>query len=139
MPDVTDTLQPTLTAWRRQRGDDPAFVVLFGSRARGDWGPGSDYDLLVGLAGEDPRRMIDRMADFEPAGPLPLEVFPYARPEWEAMFRSDHPLLLEALAEGVVLFDRGDFARMRSEFRRACREGRLQRLPRGWRIVAAAP
>jgi predicted nucleotidyltransferase len=114
-----------------------AFAVLFGSRARGDAHAGSDYDLLVGLTGEDARRWIDRLADFEGAQPA-VEVFPYARSEWEAMFHADHPLLLEALEDGIVIADDGSFARLRTVFRKWRREGRLVRRPGGWRISAAA-
>lgn len=131
----TDALNAYVNRLRHRLGQDLAFVVLFGSRARGDWRPGSDYDVLIGLDREDPRRLIDRMAEFEGGPGLSVEVFPYARSEWEAMFRADHPLLLEALADGIILYDRGSFAGMRAAFERWCREGRLVRQPRGWTIT----
>ncbi|MFQ5827570.1 MAG: nucleotidyltransferase domain-containing protein [Candidatus Methylomirabilia bacterium] len=49
-----------------RRGEELEFVVLFGSMARGDWSRGSDYDIFVGLRGEDEKRLIDRMFEFSP-------------------------------------------------------------------------
>jgi len=36
-------------------------VILFGSRARGDWGPDSDYDLLVEVEEPDPTTRLRLM------------------------------------------------------------------------------
>ena len=53
---------PTLDLWLPQiagrlvRAMDPARIVLYGSRARGDQRPDSDYDLLVILDQVDDRR-----------------------------------------------------------------------------------
>ena len=44
-----DKLEQLLHALLGQQGDELAFVVLFGSMARGDWSLGSDYDVLIGL------------------------------------------------------------------------------------------
>src|SRR5438093_1699454 len=46
------------------RAAKPEKIVLFGSAARGEMGPNSDYDLLVIKAGKyDYWRMYDRIAD----------------------------------------------------------------------------
>ena len=37
----------------------PLRIYLFGSRARGDWGPDSDYDLMVVVPDETPRERLD--------------------------------------------------------------------------------
>lgn len=36
-------------------------VILFGSRARGDWGPWSDYDLLI--IGDFGKNYVNRIED----------------------------------------------------------------------------
>ena len=36
----------------------PLRIYLFGSRARGDWGPDSDYDLMIVLPDEAPDEML---------------------------------------------------------------------------------
>jgi predicted nucleotidyltransferase len=111
------------------------FVVLFGSRARGDWSHGSDYDLLIGLAGDDERRFIDRIGAYTPPATLALDVFPYSRPEWESMARTFHPLLLESLDHGVVLWDRGSYGELQERFRHWMQTGRVQPWRNGWKIA----
>jgi predicted nucleotidyltransferase len=51
-----------------QRQAEFAFIVLFGSMARGGWSHGSDYDVLIGLGKDHGKRLLDRMAAF----PLPV-------------------------------------------------------------------
>jgi len=99
-----------------QRRADLECIVLFGSMARGNWSRGSDYDLLIGLHGDDGQRLLDRMLAFVPSEALDVEVFPYSRSEWQRMFRACHPLFLEALEHGIGLWDRGAFAEMRTMF-----------------------
>ena len=106
-----------LSALLAQRSAELEFIVLFGSMARGDWSRGSDYDVLIGLCGDDGKRLLDRMAEFAPLGGIAIDVFPYSRSEWQRMFQIYHPLLLEALEHGVVLWDRGAFAEMHATFR----------------------
>ncbi len=111
------------------------FVVLFGSRAKGNWSPDSDYDLLIGLREDDGRRLVDRMAEFQDLVGADVEVFPYARSEWQRMFRTLNPLLLDALAHGVVLYDRGGFGAMRALFQRWREQGLVVPWGSGWRIA----
>jgi hypothetical protein len=48
--------------------------------ARGDWSRGSDYDVLIGLCGDDEQRLLDRMAEFAPSGGVAVQhVAPYDR------------------------------------------------------------
>ncbi len=122
----------------QRKGDQLAFVVLFGSRARGDWTVYSDYDVLIGLNFDDGKRFIDRILDYMPEQGT-MEVFPYSRSEWERMFRTWHPLLLEALEYGVVLWDRGDFQRMREQFRAWRKQGWLKPVEQGWQFLASPP
>jgi predicted nucleotidyltransferase len=116
------------------------FIVLFGSMARGDWSRGSDYDVLIGLCGDDGKRLLDRMAEFAPSSSgVAIDVFPYSRSEWQRMFREYHPLLLEALEHGVVLWDRGAFAEMHATFRQWRQCGQVQPWRSGWKISAPLP
>lgn len=117
----------------QERGEEVEFVVLFGSRARGDWTRGSDFDVLVGLRQDDGKRWVDRLVEWE-ATEGNVEVFPYARGEWQRMFEDRHLLLLDALEHGVVLWDRGSFKRMRATFRRWREEGLVVPWRSGWRI-----
>ena len=40
----------------------PLRIYLFGSRARGDWGPDSDYDLMIVLPDDTPEEKWQREA-----------------------------------------------------------------------------
>jgi len=62
-------------------------VGYCGSYARGDWGVGSDVDLVV-LASPVEER-CERRAPAYPAEelPVPADVFVYSPQEWEAMLR----------------------------------------------------
>ena len=116
------------------RGDGVEFVVLFGSRARGDWTRDSDYDVLVGLRSDDGKRLIDRMREFSAFVDGNIEVFPYERAGWQRMFEDRNILLLDALEHGRVIFDRGTFDAMRRTFRRWLANGEVARSGFGWRI-----
>ena len=78
-------------------------VGLFGSLVRGDYGPGSDADLLVILAA-DARRFVDRIPEFlrhfSGLG-IAVDVFPYTREEIAVM--QDAGLVKSALSERRVL------------------------------------
>lgn len=147
MPTVCyDTLEklstrPRFEAFRRtverivaERGGEIAFLVLFGSMAKGTWLPRSDYDLLIGLNVDDGKRFIDRIGEFQRLLHTDADVFPYSRSEWQKMFADCHLLMLEALDSGMVLVDDGSFAQMREQFEQCLREGIIQRRERGWKL-----
>ena len=128
-----------LNALLAQRSAELEFIVLFGSMARGDWSRGSDYDVLIGLCGEDGKRLLDRMAEFVPSSGVAIDAFPYSRSEWQRMFQAYHPLLLEALEHGVLLWDRGAFAEMRATFRQWRQRGQVRPWRSGWKITVPTP
>lgn len=94
----------------------------------------SDYDLLIGLRGEDGKRWLDRLEEFSRGIEGNIEVFPYSRREWQRMFEELHPLLLEAFEHGLVLWDRGGFAEMREVFRGWRASGKVTPWRSGWKI-----
>jgi predicted nucleotidyltransferase len=106
MATITD--DPTLRRLRRALdalyGDRIERVVLFGSRARGDAGEDSDYDLAVFLHDLTDRwhgldRLADLRADFlEDAG-----VFIDAKPYPAGAYRDRTSLMREIRREGVDL------------------------------------
>jgi len=92
---------------RLVRAMDPARIVLYGARARGDQRPDSDYDLLVVLddlgdrraARLEVRRLLDDL-------PISKDVIVAAVADIE---NSDYPpsgALYWALLEGTAIYDR---------------------------------
>jgi len=72
---------------RRLAAAHPALARLgyFGSYARGDWGVGSDLDL-VAVVSESRRPFAERALDFDFAGlPVPAELLVYTDSEWREM------------------------------------------------------
>ena len=60
-------------------------VGYFGSYARGDWGVGSDLDLVV-IVDDSPEPFERRAARWDATGlPVPADVLVYTRAEWERL------------------------------------------------------
>ena len=116
-----------------ERRDEIEFIVLFGSRAKGEWSKGSDYDVLIGLRTDDEKRLTDRIYEFSLLG-KEIEPFPYSRSEWQRMFKEFHVLLLEALEHGITMFDRGSFAEMKKTFLEWRKAGIVTPTGLGWKI-----
>ena len=90
---------------------DPEQVILFGSRARGDAGAGSDVDLIVvesGPFGESRDRDVEEarlwraLASFH----VPKDILVYSRDEVEYWRDSLNHVLARALREGSTLYER---------------------------------
>lgn len=80
-------------------------VILAGSRARGDYKPWSDYDLVV--IADFKEKYLDRIKSIlEIVGDtwLSIEPHPYTLEETKEMLRKGNPLIVDAVAEGVVLY-----------------------------------
>lgn len=117
-----------------ERGDEIEFVVLFGSRAKGEWSKGSDYDVLIGLQTDDEKRLSDRIYEFSLLSEGEVEPFPYSYSEWRRMFKEFHVLLLEALNHGLIMYDRGAFTEMRKVFSKWREVGIVVPTGSGWKI-----
>jgi len=84
-------------------GDRVARVVLFGSRARGDAQPDSDYDVAVFLR-DTPNRIaeLNRLADLSTALPDETGEFVHAMPYCAEVYNDARmPLMYEIRREGV--------------------------------------
>lgn len=86
-----------LTRWAPKVAGDNRDVVrigYFGSYARGNWGVGSDLDVLV-IVGQTDVSYLERARRFDATSlPVPADVFVYTKDEWESgVF---HPAGIEA-------------------------------------------
>ncbi len=80
--------------------------MLFGSRARGNWGLRSDADVLVILKKSQHKRFFDRIPrylDLFSKVSFPVDVFPYTEEEFDRMQKKGNKLILRALKEGILL------------------------------------
>ncbi len=81
-------VRDALRAWaERAAGAHPELcsVGLFGSYARGDWGVGSDADVLI-VVDRAQRPFVERARDWDLSPlPVPADVLVYDPAEWEAL------------------------------------------------------
>lgn len=102
----------------------PQAVILFGSRARGDWRPWSDYDILV--IADFREKYLDRIARIlEIVGDIPLDIepHPYRLDEALEMLYRGSPTIIDALEEGIVLYSTRDLERLVEAYRELKKRG----------------
>lgn len=85
----------------------PEKVILFGSRARGDAHPNSDYDLLVIKQSDEPRyrrsaSLYVALADL----PVEVEVMVYTPQEVEEWSQVPQAFITTAVREGAMIYER---------------------------------
>lgn len=85
---------------------NPERIILFGSAAREQTDRWSDVDLILVVPTE--RRFLDRLEDAYLRWTLPfaVDILVYTPAEFEAMVEQENPLISEALAHGVVLYEK---------------------------------
>lgn len=108
-------------------------VVLFGSRARGDYTVFSDYDVLIVVSKSD-ERFIDRPLKYACLVEGAVDLFVYTTREVEEMFEQGNPLILDALQQGIALFDRGFWSELRAKFEERLRRGDIKPVKLGWEV-----
>ncbi|WP_287425635.1 nucleotidyltransferase domain-containing protein [Thermomicrobium sp.] len=83
-------------------------VGVFGSYARGDWGVGSDVDLVV-IVERSARPPIERPLDLPLEKlPVPAEAIVYTREEWERLPETSPHFAAVLAREAVWVFGRPD-------------------------------
>lgn len=86
-PDA-EAVRGALRAWAERAAEahpELAAVGLFGSYARGDWGVGSDADVLI-VVDHAQRPFVERARGWDLSSlPVPADVLVYDPAEWEAL------------------------------------------------------
>ncbi|MCD6457601.1 MAG: nucleotidyltransferase domain-containing protein [Thermoproteales archaeon] len=99
-------------------------IILFGSRARGDWMPWSDYDLLIIADFElDYLDRIGEILEVLADVKLPIEPHPYTLEEVIKMLNRANPLIIDALEEGKLLFSTKEFELVNDAYCKLKRKG----------------
>ncbi len=98
-------LQPVVAALQTALGDNLIALILFGSRARGDAAPDSDWDLLL-IAENLPSSPWRRHQEILTLLPREwwhrLNILAHTPAEW---FARVTPLALDIALDGVLLYD----------------------------------
>ncbi len=92
---------------QRRRHPELLRLGYFGSYARGDWGVGSDLDLIA-LVTDSSRPFQDRPLDWDLASlPVPAEILVYTLAEWTRLQREGGRFVRTLDAETVWLGEGG--------------------------------
>ncbi len=81
-------------------------MVLFGSRARGDYSENSDLDVAIlvrGLTREMKRRILDQVAEIELEYLLPISVLVFSEDEFERLKKRERRIAIDIEREGIPL------------------------------------
>ncbi|MEM2739611.1 MAG: nucleotidyltransferase domain-containing protein [Candidatus Bathyarchaeia archaeon] len=103
---------------------NPSAIILFGSRARGDYKPWSDYDLLI--IAEFEKGYMDRIGEvIELLSDIriAIEPHPYTLEEVREMLTKGNPLIVDALGEGVILHREQNFSEIEDIYRELIKKG----------------
>ncbi|ASJ04953.1 MULTISPECIES: nucleotidyltransferase domain-containing protein [Thermococcus] len=111
---------------------NPKLILLYGSVARGTFGLGSDVDVLV-VAEDLPRNPNERLKllyDLDRTR-APIDAKAYTPGEIRKMLLRGHPLILDALSDGKVLYADEDYLEELTAMFNAVRR-KFRRFERGW-------
>ncbi|MCS7110306.1 MAG: nucleotidyltransferase domain-containing protein [Candidatus Caldarchaeum sp.] len=128
-----DKLENTVRNILRERSGEVVSVVLFGSMAKDEWTIYSDFDLIV-VVSRNGRRIIDRILEYSAYVEGPVDLFVYSVDEVLKMFEDFNVLVLDALKDGVVLYDNGFWQGLRRRLNELVEGGVLTPERRGWAI-----
>ncbi|MDH5806808.1 MAG: nucleotidyltransferase domain-containing protein [Candidatus Methanomethylicaceae archaeon] len=81
-------------------------IILFGSRARGDYKPWSDYDILI--IANFKEKYLDRIAEILELLneiKITIEPHPYTLKEAIEMLKKGNPIIVDAISEGLILYE----------------------------------
>lgn len=85
---------------------NPVKIILFGSRARSDYHPDSDYDLVIIYDGEKSRREVklEIRRLFRPPG-FSMDLFVLSSKELESQKQIANSLAREITENGIVVYE----------------------------------
>jgi predicted nucleotidyltransferase len=87
-------------------GDRLVRVVLFGSRARGDYGRESDFDIAIlvrGLTRELKHEILDKISEIEFEYLIPFSLLVLSEDEFNHLKRRERRIALDIEHQGVSL------------------------------------
>ena len=103
-------------------------AILFGSRARGDHGPWSDYDLLLIGDFKDPYlKRLKILFELSEGIRIPIEPHPYTLEEALKMLEKGNPIIVDSIEEGKILHMDEDARKLFEKYQAMKRAGKLKR------------
>jgi len=112
-------------------------IIVMGSRARGDWKPWSDVDILVvaenlpkGWLRSDVLQVID-----DTVIKAEIEVRGFTPDEFLKLLEELSLTALDAMNEGVVVYDDGYWKEAKARFEEVKKTYKLRRIDIGWEAL----
>ncbi|MEM1840371.1 MAG: nucleotidyltransferase domain-containing protein [Nitrososphaerota archaeon] len=103
-------------------------AILFGSRARGDHGPWSDYDILLIGDFHDPYlKRLKMLFELTEGLRIPVEPHPYTLDEALEMLERGNPIIVDAMEGGRMLYANDVFKVLLAKYHEMKRAGKLKR------------
>lgn len=96
-------------------------IILFGSRARKDHKPWSDYDLLI--IADFSEKFLDRIGKLLEILPSKVEPHPYTLNEAIEMLKKGNPTFVDAFEEGILLYSDEKFELLKQIYEEMLRRG----------------
>ncbi len=129
-------LEPVIASLQKELGDDLVALALFGSRARGDDQPDSDWDVLV-VARQLSDKPFQRHLYLKGALPADWRGRVAILAKTPAESASGVPALyLDIALDGIILYDPEDYLEQRLAYlRRLIQEKGLRREQRGRDLI----
>ena len=112
------------------RGKGVRAIILFGSRAKGDYTENSDVDLCL-IADDLPQDLFQRRY-LAPPGYSLLSVFGFYPHEFLAMLESANLFTLDIISYGRVLYSDGFFEKIQKACYEVVKKYGLEKEERGW-------
>ncbi len=87
-------------------GDRLQVLVLYGSKARGDWDSKSDIDVAIvvkGLTGRLKRQILDKVAEVEFKHLIPISTLVLSERDFNSLKERERRIALDIEKEGIPL------------------------------------
>jgi len=127
------SLKSFIDAILKQKGDRILSIILFGSMAKGNYTKYSDYDILLIVSHEE-LSFKDRLYEYSLPSNGWVEPFVYTQEEVKSMLSTFHPLILDSLKDGLVIYDEGFWNGLKATFHELLEKGILSPKKGGWII-----
>ena len=104
--DISNALQELKTSLTARLGTSRVKLVMFGSRARGDYDDDSDIDIAIVIKGLDSKlknEIIDLIADIEVEYLVPLSTLVLSQFDFDNLMKRERRIALDIDCEGIAL------------------------------------
>ncbi len=114
----------------------PSSIILYGSIAKGEYGVGSDVDLLI-ISDLLPKDFLNRLKLLSELNSTtaPIEALAYTSTEFKVMLKRLHPMVLSTIEDGIIIYDDGFFKFMKKRSTLLRKRLKIFHVEDGWEVL----